>query len=415
VPNSDHHYLFFVRDELPKPEAHLIQPVQCANAAANLGYAAWLVYLDRRSNAWQLQRWIRPRPRPVGADFARFFNIQPQLPGLTLAMPWPIDRIKHKLTNSSTIACKYYWPVCLRSATALVHTRDWNFAKAALKSQIPVIFECHHLDPQPFEPEFAHSPWLQAVVTVIDTVQANIVERGIPAEKVHVVPNGLNQNFLQRDPEAATRWRQRLLADNYQKLAVYAGALYPFKGIDLILDIAPQFPRVKFALAGGPAEQQAHYRQMIQARHLDNVELVGFLAQQDLAHLLQGADVLLHPHLLGPASTFTSPLKLFDYIAAGPPIVASRIPSLVGPPFAELIDSWCAPDQPRAFVECLRELLTREDRPPAGFTRDARVLQPFSWEARIETILAKVDPQYRPPRDTIPGTANPRTLEEQPL
>jgi glycosyltransferase involved in cell wall biosynthesis len=415
VPNRNRHYLFFVRDELPSPQAHLIQPVQCANAAANLGYATWLTYLDHSSSTWQPQRWFSPSPRSVDPAFVKFFNIQQQLQLLPLAMPWPIDRVRHKLTNSSTIACKYYWPLYLRSATALVHTRDWNFAKAALKSQVPVIFECHHLDQQPFEPEFAQSPWLQAVVTVIDTVQANIVERGIPAEKVHVVPNGLNQNFLQRDPEAATLWRQRLLTDNYEKLAVYAGALYPFKGIDLILDIAPQFPMIKFALAGGPEEQQAHYRQMIQARHLDNVELVGFLGQQDLAHLLQGADVLLHPHLLGPASTFTSPLKLFDYIAAGPPIVASRIPSLTGPPFEALIESWCAPDQPQAFAESLRGLLNREARPPDGFSRNARVLQPLSWEARIETILAKVAPQYHPPRCTIPGPTNPRTLEEQPL
>jgi glycosyltransferase involved in cell wall biosynthesis len=389
--------------------------VQCANAAANLGYAPWLVYLDHSPRAWRPQRWVNPRPHAVEQDFAHFFNIQQRLQLLPLAMPWPIDRVRHKLTNSSTIACKYYWPLHLQSKTALVHTRDWNFAKATLKSQVPVIFECHHLDQKPFEPEFAQSPWLQAVVTVINTVKANILERGMPAEKVHVVPNGFNQNFLRRAPEAANQWRRQLLGNKYTKLAVYAGALYPFKGIDLILEIAPQLPMVKFVLAGGPEDQQLHYRRIVQERPLGNVELVGFLAQQDLAHLLQGADVLLHPHLLGPASTFTSPLKLFDYIAAGTPIVASRIPSLTGWPFDELVDVWCKPNHPPALATGLRDLLNRQGRPPAGFTRDAKVLQQFSWEARIEAILEHVEPRYRPYRQPRPDCTPSLRLEGQAL
>jgi glycosyltransferase involved in cell wall biosynthesis len=126
----------------------------------------------------------------------------------------------------------------LQPSTALVHTRDWNFAKAAIKSQVPVIFECHHRHHQPFEAEFAQSPWLQTVVTVIDTVRDNILERGMPGDKVFVVPNGFNQKFLQRYPEEAKRWRHRCLAGAAcTKLAVYAGALHPFKGIDLILTL----------------------------------------------------------------------------------------------------------------------------------------------------------------------------------
>ncbi|HSM83648.1 MAG TPA: glycosyltransferase [Nodosilinea sp.] len=394
------HYLFFIRDTLPQPAAHLIQTVQCANAAASLGYPAQLAFVDRGGRAWQPWRWVQPRPQPVDGEFARFFNLpagaQNGLELLPLAMPWPIDRVRHRLTNASTVACKYYWPLHLAARTALVHTRDWNFAKAALKQGVPVVFECHHHPEKPFEPEMATHPLLQVVVTVIDTVKASIIRNGVPEKKVVTVPNGFNAGFLARHPAAAQGWRDRLLGQGFTQLVVYAGALHEFKGVDLLLEIAPRFPQVKFALAGGPAERQRHYCDRTTALGLTNVDVLGFLDQRDLAHLLQAADALAHPHLQGQAATFTSPLKLFDYLAAGPPVVASRIPSLANWPLAGQIAAWCDPNQPLAFADSLRQVLDHRPRPAAGFTPDHQVLRPYSWEARIETILAHVDAQYRP-------------------
>ena len=393
-------YLFFIRDTLPQPAAHLIQTVQCANAAAHLGYSTQLAFVDRSAAAWQPWRWVNPGAQPVGEEFARFFNIQAgtrnSLELLPLAMPWPIDRVKHKLTNASTVACKYYWPRHLAARTALVHTRDWNFAKAALKHGVPVVFECHHHTEKPFEPEMATHPLLQLVVTVIDTVRESIIRNGVPEKKVVTVPNGFNAGFLARHPAAAQGWRDRLLPSPFTQLVVYAGALHEFKGVDLLLEIAPQFPQVKFALAGGPAEQQQHYRDRVTALGLDNVAVLGFLDQHDLAPLLQAADALAHPHLLGKAATFTSPLKLFDYLASGTPVVATRIPSLENWPLAAQIAAWCEPNHPQAFADSLRQVLMQHPRPPEGFVPNGDVLRPYSWEARIEKILSHVDAQYRP-------------------
>ncbi|NJL44600.1 MAG: glycosyltransferase [Leptolyngbyaceae cyanobacterium SM2_3_12] len=397
------HYLFFVRDTLPNPAAHLIQSVQCANAAANLGYPTWLAYIDRGHTAWQPWRWLYPQPRPVDDTFAHFFNIQNQLELLPLAMPWPIDRVPHKLTNASTVACKYYWPWHLAAQTALVHTRDWNFAKAALGQGVPVVYECHHHTEKPFEPEMAVHPLLQAVVTVIDTVRESIIHNGIPEKKVFTIPNAVNNQFLARHPAAANQWRERLLAGKYNKLVVYAGALHEFKGVDLLLGIADQFPEVKFVLAGGPEAQHNHYAQRVRELNLGNVELTGFLAQRDLAYLLQAADALAHPHLLGQAATFTSPLKLFDYLAAGPPIVATRIPSLEQWLLARWIAAWCEPNQPQAFAASLRQVLDSQTRPSAGFTPDLAAMGDFSWEARIQKILSLVEAQYRPEPQPTPG------------
>ncbi|HEY9737363.1 MAG TPA: glycosyltransferase [Trichocoleus sp.] len=394
---SPQYYLFFVRDVLPQPAAHLIQVVQCANAAANLGYPSVLSYLQRGPLAWNPLRWVAALPpRPVDPDFAAFYSTQNRLNLLPLPMPWPIDRVKTKLTNASTVACKYYWPLQLRSRTKLVHTRDWNFVKAAIKSGVPVIYECHHCLPHPYEAEIVTNPLLQVAVTVVETVQRNMIANGMPPNKIRVVPNGFNRQFLERHPEGATAWRDQLLPSPQHKLAVYAGALQNFKGVDLLLEIAPQCPDVVFALAGGPVEQQAHYQAQCDRNGLSNVRCLGFLPQNQLAELLQAADVLLHPHRMGPAATFTSPLKLFDYLASGTPIVASEIPSLESFKGTAAISAWCPPDSPNDLIKALRQVLATKPRRAEGYPDMIEYVRQYSWENRIKTILDQVDPALRP-------------------
>ncbi|PSN17140.1 glycosyl transferase family 1 [filamentous cyanobacterium CCP5] len=389
-------YLFFIREVLPQASAHSIQVVQCANAAAGLGYNTWLTYLDRSWTAANPSRWLNPiQPRPASPQFREFYNIQSDLRLIPLALPWPIDRVRHRLTNASTAVCKYYWPLFLRHQTGLVHTRDWNFVKAALQAGAPVIYECHHFLSHPYDPEVVNHPLLQVAVTVVDTVKANMIDNGMPPEKIMVLANGFNPQFLDRHPAAAV-WRHRLLGEDFQRLVVYAGALYPFKGIDLLLEAARALPRIKFAIAGGPVDQQHHYQAAVQRQGLSNVALLGFLPQKELAELLQAADVLAHPHLSGQAASFTSPLKLFDYLASGTPIVASRIPSLAGPDYAESISAWCQPDQVQSLVEGIQTLLSCHPRPDAGFQSPEQILQKYSWKARIQSILNRVEPPYRP-------------------
>lgn len=390
-------YLFFIREALPQPSAHSIQVVQCANAAASLGYPTWLAYLNRGQGAANPSRWVFPlRPQSPHPEFSQFYGSQLDLKLLPLALPWPIDRIRHRMTNASTITCKYYWPLFLQHRTRLVHTRDWNFVKAALKAAVPVIYECHHFRSQTYEPEVVNHPLLQVAVTVVDTVRDNMIANGMPAEKILVAPNGFNRQFLDRHPAEAAAWRQRLLKEGFRQLVVYAGALHPFKGIDLLLEAAHELPFIKFAIAGGPTEQQQHYQTKIEQQGLKNVELLGFLTQTQLAELLQAADVLAHPHLLGAAASFTSPLKLFDYLASGTPIVASRIPSLNQPQFNDWVAAWCEPNQVQSFVEGLRIVIRDRPRPQTGFQQSDQMLQKFSWKSRMQGILARVETPYRP-------------------
>ena len=394
------YYVFFIDEALPQPMAHLVQVVQCANAAANLGYPTLLVHIKQGNAARNPLDWFYPfRPQFPSPELVSYYNIDNNnLKVLSLALPWPIGHItpQKAWSTPSSWLCKYYLPIHLKRHTQLVHTRNWNFAQAAIRLGIPTIYEQHHLEKKQYPSDIVQHPLLQTAVTVVDSVRQDMVKNGMPSDKVVTLHNGYNRLFMERQPQKAEAWRSRLLNDTHERLVVYSGALYPFKGIDLLLDIAKDFPHVKFAFAGGPDDQRQHYEQMVGDRNLTNVSFLGFITQTQLASLLQAADVLAHPHLTGKAASFTSPLKFFDYMASGTPIIASEISSMTEFKDSDVVAAWCPPDDPQAFAHCLTKVLAEYPRKADGYTESVEYIRQFSWENRMTKILNRVDRTFRP-------------------
>jgi len=391
------YYVFFTRNVLPQPNvASLVQVSHSANAAANLGLPAVLVYLRKGWSAFNPVDLLRPfRPRKPDEKLAKIYNIQDKLKVADLPMPWPIDLLDSKWTSSSTIVSKYYLPIHLRKSTQIVHSRDWNFIKAAIKNGIPAIYEQHHHESKKFEQEIVRNPLFQIAVTVADTVRESMIQNGMPPEKVIMLHNGFNQLFLARQTEASQIWRQKLLTDGRQHLAVYAGGLYQFKGVDMLVDVAQELPGVQFAIAGGNSSQVTAYQQLAKNQQVNNIKFLGYLPQNQLASLLQAADVLTHPHCLTEAATFTSPLKFFDYMASGTPIVATEIPSLLEFKSGNIAATWCEPDNQYKFAQSIQYSLTKYPRKVEGYAETMDFVKQFSWENRIERILSYVEESVR--------------------
>jgi glycosyltransferase involved in cell wall biosynthesis len=116
---------------------------------------------------------------------------------------------------------------------------------------------------------------------------------------------------------------------------VYAGALRPEKGIDLVIHLASQLPDLEFTLLGDPAELESSYRRRLAG--LRNITLLGYVNHDHIHPLISDADIALLPNACPPTQTerdilqinrWTSPLKVFDYLAAGVAICYSDIPVL---------------------------------------------------------------------------------------
>ncbi|QSJ16326.1 glycosyltransferase [Nostoc sp. UHCC 0702] len=391
-------YVFFIIDELPKPEAHVIQSTNAANGSANLGYSTVLVYPRKGLASLNPVNLVRPfQPIKASTELVKYYNLHDKLKVAPLPMPWPIDHFNNKFTNSNTIATKYYFPFHILSSTKLVHAWNWNFIKAAIQNGVPAIYEHHHHENKKFDPEIVNHPLFQVAVTVADTVRDSMIQHGMPPEKLIKLHNGYNQFFMERQPQKAAVWREKLLKNQRSHLVVYAGALQQFKGIDVLIDVAAQMPDVQFACAGGKQTEVEHYQQLAKKKQVNNIIFLGYILHEELASLLQAADILAHPHCSGKAATFTSPMKLFDYFASGNPVVATEIPSLTEFKNTQAIAAWCEPDNPTKFAESLKFVLENYPRKVDGYAEIIEFVKQFSWENRAAKILSYVDESLRPP------------------
>jgi len=107
---------------------------------------------------------------------------------------------------------------------------------------------------------------------------------------------------------------------------VYAGTLESYQGIDILLEGVSQLAATRddFALiiAGGSTEQVAHYKAMAeQLGAASQVQFLGQLSPRDARFLAANADIILSPRSSGT----NTPLKTYEQLACGVPLVATRI------------------------------------------------------------------------------------------
>jgi glycosyltransferase involved in cell wall biosynthesis len=180
-----------------------------------------------------------------------------------------------------------------------------------------------------------------------------------------------------------------LLKNEQKYLVVYSGALYRFKGIDVLIDAAKELPEIQFAITGGTESQVESYRQLAKDKHVKNVKFLGWILPRDrLASLFQAADVLAHPHCAGKAADFTNPVKFFQYMASGTPIAATEIPPLMTFKSSPLVAQWCEPDNPIAFAQCIDRVLKNHPRKLEGYSESIEFARQFSWEERAKKIMS---------------------------
>jgi glycosyltransferase involved in cell wall biosynthesis len=181
----------------------------------------------------------------------------------------------------------------------------------------------------------------------------------------------------------------------------YAGHLYPWKGVDLVVEAVAALEATRAVIVGGHEEEPdlARVKALAAERGCaSRITFTGLIPPADVAARLRDTDVLLLPNPASAISTsFTSPLKLFEYMASGRPIVASGLPSLRevlrDGENALLVEPGNAP----ALTAGIRRI---KDDPALGerLARQALAdVQQFTWGRRAERLEALFADVVRPP------------------
>ena len=202
-------------------------------------------------------------------------------------------------------------------------------------------------------------------------------------DRVFVVPDGAAPRTV--PPEAVATSSERVIVG-------YAGHLYPWKGVDVLVRALAFAPFAQALIVGGHPEETDRARVEGLARELgvsDRVEMAGLVPPSEVATRLARASVLVLPNVPSAVSErYTSPLKLFEYLWLARPIVASDSAAIR----EILTDGTTAllvpPGDPQALASALNRL--RGDPLLARtLAAGARALAPeFTWPARAARIEA---------------------------
>jgi glycosyltransferase involved in cell wall biosynthesis len=212
-----------------------------------------------------------------------------------------------------------------------------------------------------------------------------------------VTPSGVDVAAYDNLPgPAAARtalgWPERFTAS-------YTGQLYAGRGLELMLDLARDNPEVAFVWAGGEDESVRQWRTRVEARGIGNVRLLGFVSLEDLPSIHAASDALLMPYERsiavssgGDTSAYASPMKAFEYMAAGRAILASDLP-VIREVLSEATAMLLEPESLVAWDDGLRRV--RDDVELRGRlgAEARRQVRPYSWENRARRAVDGILPE----------------------
>ncbi len=167
------------------------------------------------------------------------------------------------------------------------------------------------------------------IFVVSQVERKNLEGAGIAPEKIIVNPNAVDARIFRPDVGGLAK-RAELELRKEELLVGFVGTFGPWHGVKILAEaikIIPLHLPVRFLLVGTGALHEEMKRLLSAEVARGRVIFYGGVAHEQIPALLDACDVLVSPHvpLAGGAEFFGSPTKLFEYMAMGKAIVASRL------------------------------------------------------------------------------------------
>jgi len=214
-------------------------------------------------------------------------------------------------------------------------------AALATLLRVPHVYDMHSSLPQQLSNfAFSHSRWMKRmffeierfmirrsrVVIVICPALEETVRAIEPRAHTIVIENAPGSIVDGAAPEAASALRQSLGIGAETPLVIYTGTFEAYQGLDLLFDamavVGRERPDVRLLLAGGQPGQIDRAKLQARAASIDALTIfAGERPAAEIPAFLQAADVLVSPRCRGT----NTPLKIYQYLRSGKPIVATRL------------------------------------------------------------------------------------------
>lgn len=279
--------------------------------------------------------------------------------------------------------------IYLRNRAGVVYIREL-LDMLFLSKKHRVIWEAHHLP--------ARANWLfwsllkkvDKFVVITRGLKSDLMELGIAENKIMVAADAVDlAQFDIHDSIIEAREKLHLPMD--RQIALYTGHLYAWKGSGTLLQAAALLPETLFVTVGGTADDREEFLRVIEREKVKNILCLPHRPPLEMPLYLKSADVLLLPNSAKEkiSSRFTSPLKMFEYMAAKRPIISSDLPSL-----REVLDETSAmfftPDDAKSLANAIQTVFNNPDASAKRAEAAHNLARNYSWVFRERNVLSHI-------------------------
>ncbi len=279
----------------------------------------------------------------------------------------------------------------------IIFSRDSYILNALTKLNIPIIYESHNSKlhtGQKILNKFLEKRLLSAsnsknlicFFSISEALSKYWGQKGIPQKKLFSWHDGFNSSLFKKYIKKNTA-RSKLNLPINKKIITYTGGLYPNRDIENIIYLAKEFPDVIFLVIGGPENNRRNFEKLSLKENVKNINFVGFIEHTMIPHYLYASDVLLALWSSKvPTINYCSPLKIFEYMAAGRTIIAHGFPTIREVLNNEFDSFLCEPDNFDSLKSTLRKVLENNNSAYGKMAR-AKAFKQYSWDKRVFELI----------------------------
>ena len=354
---------------IPSDTANSLQVMKACQALVQIGHEVVLLV---------------PGSKQLSADLKQHYGLQIDFP-----IEWLSGSSRRRFTWNAVQKARGF-------KADLIYSWFPQSATFALLRGLPTIFEIHIQPTGLFGPLWHHAfvrlPGRKRLVSITRAL-VSMLERDFQMrfaeDEVVIAPNGVDLERFASLPDAMTARRQLGLRET--PTVMCTGHLYAGRGADLFLALAKSLPQAQFAWVGGRPEDIKHWKSKAES---DNVVFSGFIPNQDLPLYQAAADILLMPYsraIMGSSGSadsaaVASPMKMFEYMAAGRAIVSADLP-VIREVLNERNAAFCEPDEMGDWRLVIEALLDDENHRTELGKQARRDVEGYTWVARAQRIM----------------------------
>lgn len=373
--------IYITNNRIPTEKAHGFQVMKMCEAFSNTGI--------------EVELWIPKRFNSIKEDPFHYYNVPKvfaikKVSVLDLIPLYRIFGAFANLVESFSFAIFSYFKLP-KGDDYIIYSRDqfvlWFLSFTSKK----FVYEVHSF---PGRPVFYKRIWRRAhkIVTITASLKSKIAERGIDESKIIVAHDAVDLNSFNAVTLAKEELKIELSLPKSDFLVGYIGKFKTLgmeKGIATMIKALPLLDKeVKMVFVGGEESEIKEYKSL--ANRFNVLPQCLFFTYQPYARLIKyikALDVLIIPFPNRPHYAFyASPLKLFEYMASGRPIVASDLPALR----EVLNDKNALFFKPDSSADLARAIKMLKSSQMLGYHLSQQALadvKEYTWDKRAQKIL----------------------------